>query len=274
MKELKKEIHEKYLVDYTITAPEFNIKKYANLEVWHDAFQGLIANKKFPFRIFKGNKKLLPMTTETMLNNFAIERGDLTHYSDDGIGYFIVTNKLKENLQVDPGKWVCIGFFEVYDEIIQIAYIHPSLRNREICSHFLLLYAKDIGPLFLQPPISKAMEGSVKKVTKFIFNDEGFKEHYIESVRDFLKRKINDDRIDQLTIDEIPKLLQSYSFLNLSADEGKIPKDPESQKKMLQCTLEMLFMIRDNPELEAGLKKYALDNPEMMQQIESMYQPI
>ncbi len=219
---------------------------------------------KFNNLIIRKHKNINSIKTvyNQLKENYERECGDLEYFCDPDIIYLFIMPLMNPGLQLSK-KFRYIGFVEVYEDIIQLVWMHPFLRNRGLMTEFFLWYACNENMLSFQPPISKQMQFCLNKTEKIILSNENFKNLHSNMQKKLLLKKnpkiINE--IESLNRTEIQEIISSIEVAHvLNKKEGKKILDKVEIEKIIEILVKSKIFLKSNPDALEELDKWAKEN--------------
>lgn len=249
--EKEKSIHKNGLTTFNIVVPQALSVEYKEYIISSVAENEFAASYwvKFPFG--KEPKKKIKMLKKC----FEIERGDTDFISNPDYYYVLVLSALTPKLQ-KMGKFFYVGFMQVTSGGIDFAWLHPFLRNKGIFSTFLFNYSLNDYPLLLNPPVSKPMQGCLKKVEDRIKSDKNLMDQYREVQSRFFNEIYPNIGINK---ENVEKIAQAREWIGTLEDFDI--KDEEKTKKMMEMcvkTHEYLESVPNREEIILEMQQYLL----------------
>lgn len=213
--EKEKEIHVNGLSSLEIFAPDANEKYFEKFIVVCGENEFLKYGWcKFPW------KNVPKEVYKKLIINFEREKGDLSFSSNPDVIYMLVTSLLEPQMKKSY-KFKYAGFITVSEDIIQIAWIHPFLRNKNTLTSFLIFYAENENCINIQPPLSKSMQKCLNKVQDIIVNDDKLNKKHNEFRKSYLIKKLPFLTEYNITYDELDFIASSLMFYNMKKEEVK-----------------------------------------------------
>lgn len=198
----------------------------------------------------KFDKINVPMgKLEKLKINFQREKGDIIPTGKEPETYFMLFSSLCGPKMKKTKLYKYTGFVQVTNGGIDLVWIHPFYRNLGIMQTFLIGYALNEGPLFLQLPVSKAMKACIDKVEMFILsNGESLTQARKMQIA-FLNRKFPNAKIDESNLAEAMNALE-YFRVNIDGESKNI-----SIETFMEIAMRGLDYLNKHPEKETIMKQ-------------------
>jgi hypothetical protein len=200
--------------------------------------------------------------------NYEREICDLTTFSDPSAIYLFVIRLLNPGLN-PSNKFRYVGFIEVNDDIIQLAWLHPFLRNQGLMKTFLIWYATNENCLIIQPPVHRSIERCINSAFKVINGDPIYSKQNIDMCRKYLRKKSPQAKLDQIPDENINSVLKSIELFSAMKERGKDPSFKELEiEEMIAMNVELIIMFNSDPQFKEYMTEYAKNHSD---ELENMF---
>lgn len=247
-------IYKNIITNLKIKASKIHKKTFTNLEInvpvaikenfYPHVVSGL-GEELFLFCKYNNIDKIR-RDLQDLFENFEREICDLIQKEDPHCVYLVVFRLLNPELK-PSNKYRFIGFVEVFDDIIQVIWLHPFFRNKRIITNFLVWYGTNENIFLLQHPVLPSCEKAVKNAEKIIKENFEYNSKHLKLYRDYLKKKNPEAKIDELLDSDLYQVVQGMSLAS------NFKKDM-SASTAIQLTTDALIHLRRNPESLESIK--------------------
>ena len=186
-----------------------------------------------------------------LVENFERELGDLIQIEDPDCVYLVVFRLLNPGLKPSD-KYRFIGFVEVFDDIIQVVWLHPFLRNRRLITDFFVWYGTNENILLLQPPIMPNCMKACENAQKIIRENFEYSVKNLALCRKYLKKKNPEARIDELLDSDLYQVVQGVSLASKMQKDND--KKDVSTADAIRVTTDLLIYFRNHPEARESIE--------------------
>ena len=244
-----KETHKNYLVNLDFKSPK------ADMEFFEDFCIARLDMQIFDFSVCRFQdeeiKKIEPFY-RTMIKNYESECGDLTFERMPEKVFLLIFSILKPGMQ-RSNDYRCMGFVTVNEELIELVWLHPTLRNKGLMTQFFTLYAANEGMLNIQPPLTKGMQACMKKVNEIVKVNPEIIEFQNDKFKEFIEYKVKGADLSGFNAEELERIKQGLFLYHASGEA----KESEFDKVVL-AIIKAHRYIKDNPEFKKQLEEQVL----------------
>jgi len=258
-----KRIHKKTLVDLEINVPVAYESVFMPRAI--TVFEGLCSET---YICKHTNLEGVRSAYEDLLVNYEREVCDLIRTEKPSVVYLLVMRLLAPGFK-RSNRFRYVGFMEVNDDCIQIAWIHPFIRNKGIFRDFLVWYGTHENNLAVSPPVFKPFERCMHSASKKIRETPELLSKHCDMCRKFLQKKSPTARVDLLTDEELLRVRQGMEMASAMKHRGGMMEDL-GMDEIIRINVETMLFLRENPDAVEELKKFYEDNPEQLEQMDAL----
>lgn len=252
--EKEKKNHKKGLSSFEINAPKAHLKLFEPYIVHGYKAEYL----DICFTKHKGDDASIQKIDRLMIENFERECGDLFHMTQSDTIYLMISSVLSPGM-VKTEDYRYVGVLHVHDDIMQVVWIHPFLRNKGFMTDFMLYYGRHENMWSFQPPIMKTMQGCLKKLQGIVIKNPEFIAIQAGFTLKFLIKKCPHmlSEISCLSIEEIGQI---RAAIELFQAQGLDVRMKIELPKIIELNVKFFTFIRSNPQVKEDLKEWAEKN--------------
>lgn len=197
---------------------------------------------------------------ESLLGNYEREICDVIRSENKQVVYLIVMRLLAPGFK-PSNKFRYVGFISVSDDIINLVWIHPFLRNKGMMKGFILWYALNENNLVVQPPVFPSFARVMNSVQEDIRGNPEYLKMHMNMCRKFLKKKSPKAELDQLSDEDILRVRQGCEMACAMKERGDVKIDL-GLEQLIDMNTKLMIFLKQNPDSMDALRKYYEENPE------------